>query len=109
MRNRFLGTAGAILGATLLVSAPLYAQEATGTGGGVAETNPADGTGGKRSPGSIKSAPTIQELEEMVIEGKIQKPEVFYILGRGETHYKMPILKESFVERIERSVEKNPF
>ncbi len=63
----------------------------------------------KKGPGSIKSAPTIQELEEMVIEGKIQKPEVFYILGRGETHYKMPILKESFVERIEKSVEKNPF
>jgi len=62
-----------------------------------------------KGPGSIKSAPTIQELEEMVIEGKIQKPEVFYILSRGETRYKLPIRKESFVDRIVQSVEKNPF
>lgn len=84
----------AVFGLFLAVSATAGAQE--------------DGAA-KKGPGSIKSAPTIQELEEMVIEGKIQKPEVFYILGRGETHYKMPILKESFVERIEKSVEKNPF
>jgi len=96
-------SAAMVLGAALLAATPAYAQQ--GASGDAAQA----GDGGRKTPGSIKSAPTIQELEEMVIEGKIQKPEVFYILGRGETHYKMPILKESFVERIEQSVEKNPF
>ena len=106
MRNWMLGAAMVVLGALGLGSAPAYAQE--GGDGQAAEAKAGEG-GGRKGPGSIKSAPTIQELEEMVIEGKIQKPEVFYILGRGETHYKMPILKESFVQRIEQSVEKNPF
>lgn len=67
-----------------------------------------DGSAAK-GPGSIKSAPTIQELEEMVIEGKIQKPEVMFFLSKGETEYRLPIRKESFVNRIIKSVEKNPF
>ncbi len=105
MRDWVKGVACMLVGGALAVSAPALAQEGAGTAAG------ADGKadGAKKGPGSIKSALTIQELDEMVIEGKIQKPEVFYILGRGETHYKMPILKESFVERIEQSVEKNPF
>ncbi len=67
-----------------------------------------DGSAGK-GPGSIKSAQTIQELEEMVIEGKIQKPEVMFFLSKGETEYSLPIRKENFVNRIIKSVEKNPF
>jgi hypothetical protein len=76
-----------------LTASPAFAQE---------------GNSGK-GPGSIKSAQTIQELEEMVIEGKIQKPEVMFFLSKGETEYNLPIRKENFVTRIIKSVEKNPF
>lgn len=104
----WLKVASVLLGAALSVSTAAFAQEGAGAAA-ASDAKPAADAGGRKGPGGIKSAPTIQELEEMVIEGKIQKPEVFYILGRGETHYKMPILKESFVERIGQSVEQNPF
>lgn len=53
--------------------------------------------------------PDIQELEELVVVGKIQKPEVFYVLGRTDFSYKGLTLKKSFVDKIKRSVRSNPF
>lgn len=69
----------------------------------------AQNKGAAKGISSIQNAPTIQELEEMVVEGKIQKPEVFYILSRSETKYSLPQRKESFERRVIQSVEKNPF
>jgi hypothetical protein len=76
---------------------------------GGAATVFAQSKGAAKGISSIQNAPTIQELEEMVIEGKIQKPEVFYILSRSETKYLLPQRKESFERRVIQSVEKNPF
>jgi hypothetical protein len=56
-----------------------------------------------------KAPPKVVELEEMVIEGRIQKPEVFYILGRAEARYQDVKLNKGFVDRILKSVENNPF
>ena len=56
-----------------------------------------------------KAPPKVVELEEMVIEGRIQKPEVFYILGRAEARYQDVKLDKGFVDRILKSVESNPF
>ncbi|MFT5430351.1 MAG: hypothetical protein ACI9OJ_001025 [Myxococcota bacterium] len=50
-----------------------------------------------------------QELDELVVVGRIQKPEVFYVLGRTDFSYKGLTLKKSFVDRIKRSVRSNPF
>ena len=85
--------------------ATLWAFVSPIEGGALAQ----EGETAGRGPGSIKSAQTIQELEEMVIEGKIQKPEVMFFLSKGETEYRLPLRKESFVGRIIKSVEKNPF
>ena len=49
------------------------------------------------------------ELEEMVIEGKVSKPNVFYILGRSQIRYEGLRLDQSFVQRIVNSVRNNPF
>lgn len=57
----------------------------------------------------LKKIPSVIQMDDMKIEGKIVKPEVFYILSRTETHYKLPINKESFIKRIEKSVDNNPF
>lgn len=53
--------------------------------------------------------PKVIELEEMVIEGKVAKPQVFYVLGRSRIDYRGVQLKRSFVDRIIASAKKNPF
>ncbi len=53
--------------------------------------------------------PKVIELEEMVIEGKVAKPQVFYVLGRSRIDYRGVHLKRSFVDRIVTSARKNPF
>mgnify|MGYP001391251427 CR=1 FL=1 len=56
-----------------------------------------------------KRAPKVIELEEMVIEGKVAKPQVFYILTRRDVRYEGLRMDESFLSRIVDSVRQNPF
>jgi hypothetical protein len=58
---------------------------------------------------NANSAGTIEDLGNIIVEGHIQKPAVFYVLSRSDTHYRLPIRHEDFVPRILRSVEDNPF
>jgi hypothetical protein len=46
---------------------------------------------------------------EIVIEGKIQKPEAFYVLQKSSINYDWHELKQEFVPRIVDSVTKAPF
>lgn len=48
-------------------------------------------------------------LEESVIEGRIQKPEAFYILQHAELKYEDIEPKKSFMPELLESVEKEPF
>ena len=50
----------------------------------------------------------MEELEALVIEGRIQKPEVFYVLGRAGYHYRGLPVRRSFVPRIVESLKRNP-
>jgi len=56
-----------------------------------------------------KGPPKVIELETMVIEGKVAKPQVFYVLGRSRIQYRGIKLQRSFVERILESAKRNPF
>lgn len=56
-----------------------------------------------------RKMPGVTALDELVVIGRIQKPEVFYVLGRSDFRYKGLDLKKSFVERIKKSVRSNPF
>ncbi len=49
-------------------------------------------------------------IEETVIEGKVQKPEITIFITRQnlETDFSL-VLKESFIPKIIESVEKKPF
>ncbi len=49
------------------------------------------------------------QLEGLVIEGKIAKPQVFYVLGRSTVRYESLRLDQSFVHRIVESARRNPF
>jgi hypothetical protein len=46
---------------------------------------------------------------EIVIEGKIQKPEAFYVLQKSSINYDWNELKQEFVPKILDSVKNSPF
>lgn len=62
-----------------------------------------------RRASSRKAPPGVQELEALVIEGRIQKPEVFYVIGRADAEFESQRRRKGFVDRIVKSVEDNPF
>jgi hypothetical protein len=49
-------------------------------------------------------------IEETVIEGKVQKPEITIFISRQnlDTDYNL-VLRESFIPKIVQSLEKKPF
>ena len=53
--------------------------------------------------------PRVIQLEEIVIEGRVQKPNAFYILNRSNLGYEVLELRTSFLREIVRSVQKEPF
>ena len=62
-----------------------------------------------RAQSARDRAPKVIELEEMVIEGKVAKPQVFYILTRRDIRYEGLRLDLSFLTRIIDTVKANPF
>lgn len=62
--------------------------------------------------GRAKPAPKVSNvitLEETVIEGRVQKPEAFYILQRSNLNYNALEPKKSFVPKILDTVKGKPF
>jgi len=51
----------------------------------------------------------IIQIEALRVEGRIQKPEAFYILQRSALNFKGLEPKKSFIPEIIKSVEKEPF
>jgi hypothetical protein len=48
-------------------------------------------------------------LDAITVEGRIQKPQAFYILQRSNLNFDELNRTESFVPKVEKSVEKEPF
>jgi len=65
--------------------------------------------GGASAQDKKRRAPKIIELEEIKIEGRVQKPNAFYILNRSSIGYEVMELRTSFVQEVVRSVRKEPF
>ena len=59
--------------------------------------------------GKTKRAPKVIELEEIKIEGRVQKPNAFYILNRSSIGYEVMELRTSFVQEVVRAVRSTPF
>jgi hypothetical protein len=53
--------------------------------------------------------PRVIQLEEIKIEGRVQKPNAFYILNRAQLGYEVLDLRTSFIREIIRSVRDEPF
>jgi len=60
------------------------------------------GAAGKRKPKVI-------QLEEITIEGRVQKPNAFYILNRSNLGYEVLDLRTSFLRDVVKSVQQAPF
>jgi hypothetical protein len=56
-----------------------------------------------------KRAPKVIQLEEIQIEGRVQKPNAFYILNRSNLGYEVMELRTSFVQEVVRAVQRKPF
>jgi hypothetical protein len=56
-----------------------------------------------------KRTPKVIQLEEIKIEGRVQKPNAFYILNRSNLGYEVLDLRTSFVRDIVRSVQSDSF
>ena len=54
-------------------------------------------------------APRVIQLDEIRIEGRVQKPNAFYILNRSNLGYEVLDLRTSFVREVIRSVSDEPF
>lgn len=51
----------------------------------------------------------VLRLDEFKVEGKIQKPQAFYILPRSNLNYEGLDRNETFLPRIMKSTESDPF
>ena len=60
-------------------------------------------------PERKKRQPRVIQLEEIVIEGRVQKPNAFYILNRSNLGYEVLELRTSFLREVVKSVQKEPF
>jgi hypothetical protein len=56
-----------------------------------------------------KAARKVVRLEAIKVEGRIQKPQAFYILQRSNLNFEGLELKESFIPKILKSIEEKPF
>ncbi len=62
-------------------------------------------------PSSPQSAgkKKVIRLEAITVEGRIQKPQAFYILQRSNLNFEELNRAESFLPKVVKSVEKDPF
>lgn len=85
MMIRNLCVAALLVGASLLLVSPNAAAE-----------------GGRREGGVIR-------LEEITIEGRVQKPNAFYVLQRSSLGFEQAQTEQSFVREVVDSVNRDPF
>ena len=56
-----------------------------------------------------RRAPKVIQLEEIKIEGRVQKPNAFYILNRSNIGYEVMELRTTFLQEVVRSLRSEPF
>ena len=76
------------------------APAAAPTQGGDTNVKVERGAGGKK---------IYKITSEIIIEGKIQKPEAFYVLQKSSINYDWQELKQDFLPKIVESVSRAPF
>jgi len=85
-----------------LAAGPVHAQGTTSTTRAAA---PAKKTAAAPKTGTRK----VIRLDTLTVEGRIQKPEAFYVLPRSNLSFDELQKTESFVPQIEKSAQREPF
>ncbi|WP_164006890.1 hypothetical protein [Pyxidicoccus trucidator] len=85
----------------LLAAAPVLAQDSASSGSGTSGASPAPSTG--------KKPRKVIRLDAITVEGRIQKPQAFYILPRSNLSFDELSRTETFVPKVVKSVEQDPF
>jgi hypothetical protein len=100
----------AVLAGGLLWAAPALAQpkgdQPKGDEAGEKKEDEAPKVKVERGRGGKK---VYRITQGFVIEGRIQKPNAFYVLQRSQINYDWTRLKQKFVPRILDAVRKSPF
>lgn len=99
-----------VVGAMLAVMAvgPVLAQEPP-----AADTPPeasaTEAPGGDRGTRARRKPTKVIEMDILEVIGKVQKPRVYYVIGRGELTYHGLPLERDLLKEIEDTVEGPPF
>ena len=98
----------AVAGAVWAQPDPTAAQKEADRAAAVANQARADLKAAAK-PAPRTSAKKVIKLDTLTVEGRIQKPEAFYVLPRSNLNFDELQKTESFVPKIEKSVQKDPF
>jgi hypothetical protein len=123
MRRRALGAVGLwLLAAPALAQPRAAAPAARPAGPPPAPTQPAAPAAGTTAAAPTQGGESNVKVErgaggkkvykiltDIRIEGKIQKPEAFYVLQKSSINYEWTELKQEFLPKILESVKKAPF
>jgi hypothetical protein len=63
----------------------------------------------KAAPPKKAGPKKVLRLEEMKVEGKIQKPQAIFLMPRANLNYDELNRVDSFVHKVTEAVEKDPF
>lgn len=69
----------------------------------------AAGSSSASSTSSTGKKKKVIRLEAITVEGRIQKPQAFYILQRSNLNFEELNRTDSFLPKVVKSVEKEPF
>lgn len=73
----------------------------------LAQATQTTSTGGTAAGGAKKKK--VIRLDAITVEGRIQKPQAFYILQRSTLNFDELNREESFIPKVEKSVDKDSF
>jgi len=90
----------ALAGAILLVSSVALAQDATPSATAAPKVKVERSASGQK---------IFRITEGIVVEGKIQKPNAFYVLQRSSMDYDWESLKQDFLPKILQAASRHPF
>ena len=62
-----------------------------------------------QAPAPAAKKKKVIRLDALTVEGRIQKPQAFYILQRSTLNFDELNRAESFIPKVEKSVEKDAF
>jgi hypothetical protein len=60
-------------------------------------------------PALAQKKKKVIRLDALTVEGRIQKPQAFYILQRSQLNFDELNRAESFIPKVEKSIEKEAF